>query len=308
MTMHLLCLPPNPRNRVAARRNRTPELEEDGRSAEKECPPAVTHVAEAAGQTPHRTPAAADREQGQARGHSHDHRQAADGNRDGPRLRHSGDQNAWFVGDIHRADTRRPATEGDAAHDEQTRHRHQRGDNEERDASARGHASHHSEFRLVAAARSSFVIHSSGGRRLLSLWIQTKTALFLPTLTPAENPSNASGVGAEEEPMNDRCSKYVATLAAPLKHTAGSAPEDSSDASIGRAAVRGAIVGFFVVLALISTMLFTVAGVSLWVALGVGAYVGIWGGPGWGGMVAAQRHADRLAEDERRAARASAAP
>jgi hypothetical protein len=79
---------------------------------------------------------------------------------------------------------------------------------------------------------------------------------------------------------------------------------DSSDAGIGRAAVRGAIVGFFAVLALISTLLFTVGGVSLGVAVAVGAYVGIWGGPGWGGMVAPQRHADRLDEDERRAARA----
>jgi hypothetical protein len=84
---------------------------------------------------------------------------------------------------------------------------------------------------------------------------------------------------------------------------AGHSMTESSDASIGRAAVRGAIVGFFAVLALISTLMFTVAGVSLAVALGVGAYVGIWGGPGWGGMVAAQRHADRLADDERRAAR-----
>ena len=93
-----------------------------------------------------------------------------------------------------------------------------------------------------------------------------------------------------------------------MKRATGSLAGDSSDAGIGRAAVKGAIVGFFVVLALISTMLFTVAGVRLWVALGVGAYVGFWGGPGWGGMVAAQRHADRLDEDERRAARASDGP
>src|SRR5688572_27746556 len=97
-------------------------------------------------------------------------------------------------------------------------------------------------------------------------------------------------------------------MAAHVNHSTGHTRVDSSDASIGRAAVRGAIVGFFAVLALISTLLFTVAGVSLAVALGVGAYVGIWGGPGWGGMVAAQRHADRLDEDERRAARGSDAP
>ena len=93
-------------------------------------------------------------------------------------------------------------------------------------------------------------------------------------------------------------------MAAPVEHVTGHSTMDSSDAGIGRAAVRGAIVGFFAVLALISTLLFTVAGVSFVVALAVGAYVGIWGGPGWGGMVAAQKHADRLADDERRAARA----
>ena len=90
-------------------------------------------------------------------------------------------------------------------------------------------------------------------------------------------------------------------MAALVKRPTGGTPIDSSDASIGRAAVRGAIVGFFAVVALVSTILFTTAGVSLAVALAVGAYVGIWGGPGWGGMVAAQRRADRLADDERRA-------
>ena len=75
------------------------------------------------------------------------------------------------------------------------------------------------------------------------------------------------------------------------------------DAGIGRAAVRGAIVGYFVVLALISTLVFTMAGVGLGTALGVGAFVAVWGGPGWGGMVAAQAHADRLEADELRVAR-----
>ncbi|HEU5449416.1 MAG TPA: hypothetical protein VFW57_10420 [Acidimicrobiia bacterium] len=92
-------------------------------------------------------------------------------------------------------------------------------------------------------------------------------------------------------------------MAAHVNHAAGHSATDSSDASIGRAAVKGAIIGFFAVLALVSTLLFLVTGVSLAVARGVGAYVGIWGGPGWGGMVAAQRRADRLDEEERRAAR-----
>jgi hypothetical protein len=92
-------------------------------------------------------------------------------------------------------------------------------------------------------------------------------------------------------------------MAAQVNRTTGRSTMDSSEASIGRAAVKGAIIGFFAVLALVSTILFAVAGVSLGVALAVGAYVGIWGGPGWGGMVAAQRRADQLADEERRAAR-----
>jgi hypothetical protein len=43
------------------------------------------------------------------------------------------------------------------------------------------------------------------------------------------------------------------------------------------------------------------AGAGLGVALAVGAYVAIWGGPGWGGMIGAQRYADRIADDERSA-------
>ena len=94
-------------------------------------------------------------------------------------------------------------------------------------------------------------------------------------------------------------------MVAHVNRATGRTPMDSSDGSIGRAAVRGAIVGFFAVLALVSTILFTVGSVSAGVALAVGAYVGIWGGPGWGGMVAAQRRADRFADEERRAARTS---
>jgi len=71
------------------------------------------------------------------------------------------------------------------------------------------------------------------------------------------------------------------------------------DAGIVRAAVVGAVVGYVVALAIVATIL-TVAGAGLGPALGVGAYVAIWGGPGFGGMVNAQRHADRIAADERR--------
>lgn len=73
---------------------------------------------------------------------------------------------------------------------------------------------------------------------------------------------------------------------------------DASEAGIGRAAVKGAIIGYFAVLTIVGGIVLA-AGAGLGVALAVGAYVAIWGGPGWGGMVGAQRHADRIAEEER---------
>jgi hypothetical protein len=92
-------------------------------------------------------------------------------------------------------------------------------------------------------------------------------------------------------------------MLAHLKRATGGTSFDSADASIGHAAVRGAIIGYFAVLALVSALIFTTAGVGFGVALAVGAYVAIWGGRGWGGMVAAQMHADRLDAAERSAAR-----
>ena len=88
-----------------------------------------------------------------------------------------------------------------------------------------------------------------------------------------------------------------------VKRGTGHPRFDSTEASIGHAAVRGAIIGYFVVLTLVSALVFTTAGVGFGVALAVGAYVAIWGGPGWGGMVAAQMHADRLDAAERSARR-----
>lgn len=95
-------------------------------------------------------------------------------------------------------------------------------------------------------------------------------------------------------------------MPAHLKLATGRNSSDSTDASIGHAAVRGAIIGYFAVVALIGTLVFTVAGVGIGTALAVGAYVGIWGGPGWGGMVAAQIHADRIEAAERSATRRGA--
>ena len=80
------------------------------------------------------------------------------------------------------------------------------------------------------------------------------------------------------------------------------APAELSEAGIGRAAVKGAIIGYFAVLMIVGGIVLA-AGAGLGVALAVGAYVAIWGGPGWGGMIGAQRYADRIADDERSGAR-----
>lgn len=82
----------------------------------------------------------------------------------------------------------------------------------------------------------------------------------------------------------------------------GRAPVEPSEAGIGHAAVKGAIVGYLAVLT-IMTGIVLAAGAGLGVALAVGAYVAIWGGPGWGGMIGAQHYADRIAGDERSASR-----
>ena len=79
------------------------------------------------------------------------------------------------------------------------------------------------------------------------------------------------------------------------------APAELSEAGIGRAAVKGVIIGYFAVLTIVAGIVLA-AGAGLGVALAVGAYVAIWGGPGWGGMIGAQRYADRIADDERSAA------
>ncbi len=82
----------------------------------------------------------------------------------------------------------------------------------------------------------------------------------------------------------------------------GRAPVEPSEAGIGRAAVKGAVVGYLAVLTIVSGIVLA-AGAGLGVALAVGAYVAIWGGPGWGGMIGAQHYADRIAGDERSASR-----
>jgi hypothetical protein len=81
----------------------------------------------------------------------------------------------------------------------------------------------------------------------------------------------------------------------------------STDAGIVRAAITGAAVGYLVALMLVAAIVL-VAGGGVVAAFGVGAYVAIWGGPGFGGMVAAQRYADRIAAEERIAQREAVDP
>lgn len=73
---------------------------------------------------------------------------------------------------------------------------------------------------------------------------------------------------------------------------------DGMEAGIARAAAKGTLVGFVVVLTIVGGIALS-AGAGVMGALGVGAFVALWGGPGWGGMVGAVRYADRIAENER---------
>jgi hypothetical protein len=66
----------------------------------------------------------------------------------------------------------------------------------------------------------------------------------------------------------------------------------AADASIGRAAVAGAAIGFVVIFTLMAAILLG-AGSGLVSAVGVGTFVAAFGGPGWGGMIGAVRCAER---------------
>jgi hypothetical protein len=67
---------------------------------------------------------------------------------------------------------------------------------------------------------------------------------------------------------------------------------DASEAGLGKAVVVGAAAGFLVVVPIVALMLL-VAGAGPRSALGVGVYVALWGGPGFGAMFGAVRHVSR---------------
>jgi hypothetical protein len=66
----------------------------------------------------------------------------------------------------------------------------------------------------------------------------------------------------------------------------------SEDAGLGRAFVRGSIVGAVAMFVLLGGMALAV-GMGNGAALGVGAFTAFWGGPGFGGMMGAVLHYSR---------------
>ena len=85
-----------------------------------------------------------------------------------------------------------------------------------------------------------------------------------------------------------------------IERRTGHTTIDAPEAGIGRAAVNGALLGFVLVLAIV-TGIALAAGAGAVSALAVGAFAALWGGPGWGGMVGAVRYADRIDDGERSA-------
>jgi hypothetical protein len=67
---------------------------------------------------------------------------------------------------------------------------------------------------------------------------------------------------------------------------------EGSERGIGRAAVRGSIVGF-VIICVFVTAVGMYAGVPLGGAIAMGVFAGLFGGPGFGGMLGAVAFATR---------------
>jgi len=61
----------------------------------------------------------------------------------------------------------------------------------------------------------------------------------------------------------------------------------SVESAVGRAALLGGLIGFVVVWAAVAAMALVTSDVDLWAAVALGAFVGSWGGLGFGAMLAA---------------------
>ena len=91
-----------------------------------------------------------------------------------------------------------------------------------------------------------------------------------------------------------------------LEVTTGRSRGEARGAGIGRAAVIGAILGYLVVFPLVSAILL-VAGAGLVSAVALGAYVAIWGGPGFGAMFGASWYVSQFTDDKPSPSRLGAA-
>ncbi|MGH9281821.1 MAG: hypothetical protein ACRD0S_02670 [Acidimicrobiales bacterium] len=96
----------------------------------------------------------------------------------------------------------------------------------------------------------------------------------------------------------------TATSRTPVERPGASLGEGPATPGIGRAAVRGAIVGFFAIVVIVSCVAL-LAGVELVSAIGIATFAAGWDGLAMGAMFGAWLYADRIrdAEQNRRRAR-----
>ena len=72
-------------------------------------------------------------------------------------------------------------------------------------------------------------------------------------------------------------------------------PPASPEAGLARSFVRGSIVGFVAVFVVLGGMV-GLLGLGLGPSIGIGLFTAVWGGPGFGGMLAAVLHYSREQE------------
>lgn len=78
--------------------------------------------------------------------------------------------------------------------------------------------------------------------------------------------------------------------------------EGPSESAASKGFVRGSIAGFTLVFA-IGFLVALNAGAEIWPAIGIAAFAGVWGGPGFGGMIGATLAAVKHDEEEDAASR-----
>lgn len=81
--------------------------------------------------------------------------------------------------------------------------------------------------------------------------------------------------------------------------------EGPSESAAGKGFIHGSIAGFIAV-SLIGFFVALNAGAELWPAIGVAAFAGVWGGPGFGGMIGATLAALRHDDDQKKSSRIEA--